>query len=93
MLGPRRPPAQVVEPRVSLPPTAYAEQFALARRVEAARAAARLQNALSASRLEADATDTCLLDAFQQQLIAATGVIPVTNPTNGKLEGCVHPGV
>jgi photosystem II stability/assembly factor-like uncharacterized protein len=80
----------VPDPRVALAPAAYAEQFALARRIEDLRAQLAteaqqldaLQAALSTRLTEADAAAKALLDAFQARLTALTGVVPSPNPSN-----------
>ena len=79
------------DPRLTLPLSAYAEQYRMARQIESARvrlaavssAAGRLQAAVSARRPRADQTARALLDAFQERLTAVTGSVPTTNPSNG----------
>jgi photosystem II stability/assembly factor-like uncharacterized protein len=86
-----QPLAVAADPRITLPPSVYTEQFALARRIEAARGrvaeasrrVTQLQKAVSARRLKSDPTETRALDAFQQRLTTVSGVIPVANPSNG----------
>ena len=79
------------DPRVDLDPAAYAEQFALARRIEAERArvaaaaeaAREVQKALVARRAAATGRLRAELDAFQERLTAVTGQVPTANPSNG----------
>src|SRR5262249_45584186 len=40
------------------------------------------QQAIGARRAKADAAETALLDGFQQQIAAVTGVVPATNPSS-----------
>jgi hypothetical protein len=79
------------DPRVSLPASTYTEQFQFAREIEAARIrvaealadTTRLQSALTAKLAGADATTAKLLGDFQERLSAVTGVVTVSNPSNG----------
>jgi len=78
------------DPRVKLEPSAYREEFELARRVEALsgevakvmRAAADVQRQLTARRNEATGVLAAVLDAFQEKLSALTGVDPAVSPAN-----------
>ncbi|MBK9654143.1 MAG: hypothetical protein IPO66_01230 [Rhodanobacteraceae bacterium] len=78
------------DPRVELPQAAYTAQFELARRIEGLRAelatAARpvkdLQAALSARLPVATTADRAVLDSFQARVIAVTGSVPTSNPSN-----------
>jgi len=78
------------DPRVDLPAAAYAEQFALARRIEAERArvsaaasdARDLQSALSERRGRAVGRLAAELATFQDRLTTVTGVVPAANPSN-----------
>ena len=78
------------DPRVQLDQGAYDAQFTLALGVETLRAevatrtnsAKALQKALSARRLVAGGRERELLDAFQQRVIAVTGSVPASNPSN-----------
>jgi len=82
------------DPRVGLPASAYAEQFALARRVEAlqARVAAanaeaaalrkRLDERLDERRAGASPAVLAALDAFARRLAEASGAQPASNPYN-----------
>ena len=78
------------DPRIKLPAQAYVEQFELARHIESLRAqlasAAQpltaLQTALSARLANADDKTRAWLDPFQAKLIAVTGTVPSTNPSN-----------
>jgi photosystem II stability/assembly factor-like uncharacterized protein len=78
------------DPRIHLPASAYAEQFELARRIEAlaakvaaaSDAAGTLQKALVARRAAAPEKAARRLDAFQRELVAVTGIQPAENPSN-----------
>jgi uncharacterized coiled-coil protein SlyX len=77
------------DPRIRIPASAYAEQFKLAKRIEglrvrvaeAARAAGKLQSALTERRTNASGAAS-LLEDFQQKLTAVTGSVPATIPGN-----------
>jgi len=78
------------DPRVTLAPAAYAEQFGLAREIAAlqgqvsalsARAAA-LQRTVSARREEASPAAAAALTAFQDRLTEVSGAAPTANPAN-----------
>jgi photosystem II stability/assembly factor-like uncharacterized protein len=79
------------DPRVSLPAQAYADQFALARRVEAARArvaaafdgASALQSSTTIRRLAATGTERELLEAFEAKLSSLSGVPIAMNGSDG----------
>lgn len=78
------------DPRVELPQAAYTAQFELARRIEGLRAelataaqpVKELQTALSARLAVATPADRALLDTFQARVIAVTGSVPMSNPSN-----------
>ncbi len=78
------------DPRVKLPASTYAEQYTMAKQIEDARvqvasamaAMGKLQTTISARRAKADAAEAALLDGFQRQLSAVTGVVPATNPSS-----------
>jgi Sortilin, neurotensin receptor 3, len=78
------------DPRIALKSADYAEQFALARRIEGLRVQAAsagqemvaLQKALSTRIEGADKKTRMLFDAFQARLTAVTGTVPATNPSN-----------
>ncbi len=79
------------DPRLGLPASAYAEQFALARRLQELRArvagavseARDLQKRLGKRLQDATPRGRPLLDAFQQRLTEVSGVVPASNPSNG----------
>jgi photosystem II stability/assembly factor-like uncharacterized protein len=78
------------DPRVKIPAAAYAEQFRVAKRIEAARvrvaeasgAARQLQKAVTTRRASSDANVRAVLDAFQERLTAVSGDVPATNPSS-----------
>ena len=78
------------DPRVKLDPSAYAEEFALAQRIEglrvqvaqAASQAKQWQKALSARRAGADAPTAKVLGTLQAALTRVTGSVPTSNPSN-----------
>lgn len=78
------------DPRIDLPASAYAEQFALARRVEALQAdigaaneeAGALRDGMLARRQQAGGDTAAALDAFAERLAAVSGARPATNPHN-----------
>lgn len=79
------------DPRVDLPASAYAEQFELARGIEAlrvrvagaARDADNLQKGVTSRLPLAGGRARARLEAFQTQLIEITGAVPTENPANG----------
>jgi len=79
------------DPRVSLPAAAYAEQFALARRVETARArvasandpASALQTAVTARAVTASGDEGTALRTFESRLAELTGIQPAVNASDG----------
>jgi hypothetical protein len=78
------------DPRVKLPPAAYADAYALARRIEAARAQvaasatalAALQRAITNRLAAADAVESPLLVSYLRELVGVTGIEPTVNPSN-----------
>jgi photosystem II stability/assembly factor-like uncharacterized protein len=78
------------DPRITLAASAYAEQFELARQIEADRAqvaaaasaAADLQTSISRRRAAADQAGAALIDRFQERLTAVIGRRPTTNPSS-----------
>lgn len=78
------------DPRIDLPASAYAEQFALARRVEALQvrlavasdAAGTLRKRMVERRAGASAEAAAALDAFAEKLAAVSGAQPAPNPYN-----------
>jgi hypothetical protein len=78
------------DPRIDLPASAYAEQFALARRIEALRArvaeasrdADNLQKGVTARRALATGRAASRLAEFQTQLTEVTGSDPAENASN-----------
>jgi hypothetical protein len=79
------------DPRVSLPAAAYAEQFALARRIEADRArvasayepASALQSRVTARAAAASGAEGAALTSFEARLAAVTGIQPAVNASDG----------
>jgi photosystem II stability/assembly factor-like uncharacterized protein len=77
-------------PRVTLPASAYAEQFALARQVEAAQArvaaateaATALQTTVAGRRGGAAGGERAVLEPFEAKLAAVTGLTPADNASN-----------
>ncbi len=78
------------DPRIDLPASAWAEQFALARRVEtlqvrigtANEAAGTLRAAMVERRRQASGDAATALDAFAEKLATVSGARPATNPYN-----------
>ncbi len=78
------------DPRIDLASSAYAEQFALARRIEAlrdrvahaARDADNLQKGLTARRALASGRAAARLEDFQSKLTAVTGSVPTEHPSS-----------
>ncbi|HTA65507.1 MAG TPA: hypothetical protein VK753_08380, partial [Xanthomonadaceae bacterium] len=86
----RQPLDVVPDPRVHLPAEAYAQQFTLAREVEAAQARlAQAQSeekawhkALGNERKGADLSLRVAIDAFDDKLVAIDGLTQTANPNN-----------
>ncbi|GAP65552.1 hypothetical protein MBSD_n0842 [Mizugakiibacter sediminis] len=86
----RQPLDVRADPRVTLPADAYAAQFALARKVEAAQTrlaaaqheAEKLHKAAGAARKDADGDLAAALDDFDAKLRAASGLVDAPNPHN-----------
>lgn len=78
------------DPRIDLPASAYAEQFALARRVEALQvrlavandAAGALRKRVVERRADAAPEAASALDAFAEKLAGVSGARPAPNPYN-----------
>ncbi|HEY2346590.1 MAG TPA: hypothetical protein VGH80_12050 [Xanthomonadaceae bacterium] len=86
----RQPLTLVPDPRVKLPPEAYARQFAFARKVEALQArvdtakseAGRLHAVLAAAAKDANATMAMAMGAFDAKLMALAGAADAPNSNN-----------
>ncbi|NCT68831.1 MAG: hypothetical protein GXC76_14495 [Rhodanobacteraceae bacterium] len=86
----RQPLTVAPDPRVDLPAAAYAEQFALARAVEALHArvaaaaaeAGRLRDGVGERRTRADAATIAALDRFAERLADVSGARAAVNPYN-----------
>jgi photosystem II stability/assembly factor-like uncharacterized protein len=79
------------DPRVSLPASAYAEEFAFAKRAEAARArvavaldsATALQTSVTRRRLASTGNERAALEAFERRISAVTGLPIAPDATDG----------
>jgi len=78
------------DPRLNLPRAAYLDAYAMARRIEAARAEVTasatalrvIQRAITARLATANAVETSLLGPYLRELVDVTGVEPTVNPSN-----------